>query len=427
MIAEPSHEPQPPGDADPLDQLLHEARWPEPTQAAQARITQSWEVAFSFRLRQERFSRRATGLAVAASLCAAALVGWALWPPDTPIVVRPDRVERVNEHDEKGHPSGSPALVERPRAVQKTNRLVSRSGHNATDSNRTAGAPAADAVPLIFSRPPSPLEEYLLAASGPRRKRGAKQKPPKPAPDPVVAAVQVAVKRLVDDPKVDARIVAESLRFAPAECDSRLLWVLNGSTPTDRIAALRLLTEFRGAEAVPLLLQATRDAALHPTAVMALTRISGPEMISELAQREPDKNLQSALFASLLTRGDAASLERCLEFIGNEKTSETALAACETVNNPPMELLFSALQSSLVPQRIAAARVIGRIDGPATTQRLIAIVERGTTRQEACIALLSSRGEEAVRYVADAERDPLWASVFQAARLYLPQEFQRRS
>jgi RNA polymerase sigma-70 factor (ECF subfamily) len=65
------------------------------------------------------------------------------------------------------------------------------------------------------------------------------------------------------------------------------------------------------------------------------------------------------------------------------------------------------------------ARVIGRIDGAATTQRLIMMVELGVNRHEACIALLSSRGREATQFVnAAAERDPTLAAILSGARLF---------
>ena len=93
-----------------------------------------------------------------------------------------------------------------------------------------------------------------------------------------------------------------------------------------------------------------------------------------------------------------------------------------------MDLLFASLSVPLESQRIAAARVIGRIDGAATTQRLIGMVDSGVNRHEACIALLSSRGPEATRYVdAAARRDPALAAILSGARLFTPSENPPRS
>ena len=97
---------------------------------------------------------------------------------------------------------------------------------------------------------------------------------------------------------------------------------------------------------------------------------------------------------------------------------DTALSAVDLVQNPPMDMLFSTLQSTQVLERMAAARVIGRIDGAATTRRLIAMVEQGTSRQEACVALLSSRGEEAVNFVTNARANPMLAGLLQAASIF---------
>jgi hypothetical protein len=125
------------------------------------------------------------------------------------------------------------------------------------------------------------------------------------------------------------------------------------------------------------------------------------------------------LLASLFSHGEPVSLEQFLNFAADDKTADAALAAAQSVKNPPMDLLFSGLSDPLEARRIAAARVIGRIDGAATTRRLIAMVESGINRHEACIALLSSRGQEAVRYVdTAAEHDPSLAAIFSGARLF---------
>jgi hypothetical protein len=71
--------------------------------------------------------------------------------------------------------------------------------------------------------------------------------------------------------------------------------------------------------------------------------------------------------------------------------------------------------------------VIGRIDGPATTQRLIAMIEQGTSRQEACVALLNSRGEEAVTFVKNARANPMLASLLQTASVFVSNNSQPRS
>jgi len=103
------------------------------------------------------------------------------------------------------------------------------------------------------------------------------------------------------------------------------------------------------------------------------------------------------------------------------------LAAADQVVNPPMDLLFSQLHSPSELERLAAARVLGRIDGPATTERLIALLEEGSSRQEACVALLSSRGQEAVNFVRSAQSNPALSPLLRAASLLVSTNSQPRS
>jgi len=68
---------------------------------------------------------------------------------------------------------------------------------------------------------------------------------------------------------------------------------------------------------------------------------------------------------------------------------------------------------------MAAATVLGRLDQPAVSRNLIAMVRRGMYRQEAMIALLSSSETTARQFLADAERDPmLSATLWNAKRVF---------
>jgi hypothetical protein len=68
--------------------------------------------------------------------------------------------------------------------------------------------------------------------------------------------------------------------------------------------------------------------------------------------------------------------------------------------------MLAALNDPVVERRIAAALVLGRIDGPVLTQRLIAMVAADQNRREAMIALASSRGKEARAFVEQAATSP---------------------
>ena len=258
-----------------------------------------------------------------------------------------------------------------------------------------------------------------------RRKSPATAKPVSPDQ----ARVNAAVERLVSDQRADVAAVALELRKSRALSEQVLIEaaVDRGKTRA-RQAALRLLAEIAGPLSVPPLLRASRQPALHATALEPLVRLADPSVLGELARSERDAGLRRSLLAALLARGEPGSLDVFLSFVENEPTAEAALASAQTLKVPPMDLLFASLSSSLESRRIAAARVIGRIDGAVTTQRLIGMVEAGVNRHEACIALLSSRGPEAMQYVdAAARRDPALAAILSGARLFAPADNPPRS
>jgi hypothetical protein len=73
------------------------------------------------------------------------------------------------------------------------------------------------------------------------------------------------------------------------------------------------------------------------------------------------------------------------------------------------------LDHPVMANRMAAARVLGRIDGEETSERLIAMVLDDFNRREALLALVASTGEEAAAFLARAEQDISLAAAVHAA------------
>jgi HEAT repeat protein len=116
-----------------------------------------------------------------------------------------------------------------------------------------------------------------------------------------------------------------------------------------------------------------------------------------------------------------------LERVADPATSAAALDCLESGSPPPVEILFSCLRSPAVGQRMAAARVLGRLNQAAVSRELIAMVLRGTYRQEAMIALLSSSEATAQQFLAGAARDPTLSATFLNAKRQFQQFFSWRS
>jgi hypothetical protein len=459
---------------DSLDQLLREARWPDAGPGTVSRLTQQWEGAWKARQRRALLLRRAAALAIAATLLAAVTLGWLGLRPREKVAGEKMRFESAPSPVEQRSTPGSDKADARPNrdpviAKNAQPTKPSPSGRNRSQSlptpitdraNDNTSQPTASqsAAPdeVVSWRPPNALELLVLEShdrerepanpSPPVARRAPRDKSPstpaarmvatarrkspataKPV-SPDQARVNAAVERLVSDQRADVAAVALELRKSRALSEQVLIEALDRGKTRERQAALRLLAEIAGPLSVPPLLRASQQPALHATALGTLVRLADPSVLGELARSERDAGLRQSLLAALLARGEPGSLDVFLSFVENEPTAEAALASAQTLKVPPMDLLFASLSSSLESRRIAAARVIGRIDGAVTTQRLIGMVEAGVNRHEACIALLSSRGPEAMQYVdAAARRDPALAAILSGARLFAPADNPPRS
>jgi hypothetical protein len=373
-----------PDPSDPLDQLLGEARWPEPNEAAQSRLIVRWSDACEFQRRRAHRVQWTLIVSTAATLLAAIVFGWSSLEPLGQFVARPEIRGRVPAALGEVRPGREPVLARQPEAMHMVKRPV------APQLSRTARADAAGPVSrsteTMTSRRPTPLEELLFAASAPRRKTKGRIRRESNGKSQNLATANVATKN--------------------AATKNPATHVAGSPNPMERQEIDR-----RAGDVSPRVLASSLDSVAIGTQLW----------------HEADVVRRRALLAELLSRGDTVSLELYLRFVGRDETREEALAAAETVKNAPMDALFELLEDPLEARRLAAAHVIGRIDGPATTSRLIALIEQGTSRQEACVALLSSRGTEARAFVQSAFSDQTLRPLLQAAHQFIPETIQQRN
>jgi hypothetical protein len=141
--------------------------------------------------------------------------------------------------------------------------------------------------------------------------------------------------------------------------------------------------------------------------------------LGQLAARQQDPAVRKEMLSVLFARGDRASVDVFLTRVRDPKTSADALACVANMPNPPLQTLFQCLHSPQAARRIAAAQVLGRLNQPAVSRELIAMVARGTLRQEAMIALLSSSEATAQQFITDARQNPmLSATLWNAERVF---------
>jgi hypothetical protein len=355
-----------PGDADQisddaddraLDALLATARWPEPSAASEQRLREAWDAIARRESRGRRWFRYVAGCGVAAAIAVAAVLLPHRTPPRNP-----------------GDP-GRQTITQLP----------------------VRPAPAGTVQPPTVSWRPATAWELALV----QPRRATATRPARAAvvarPDSLIARVDAELDAIAVGSQSDvARVAAELTKdFAPDRIEQRLTPVVVGRPGPRRTAALRLLARVATPRSAPLLASLAGNAADRPDAIVGLLRVGDVPTLTALASSASDDGERRQLLAALLRRDPARSVSAYLGFLSDPAVAPAALAALDDVPAPPVEVLFAALNDPRRATRLAAARALGRIDGPFVTARLAAMVRANVNRREALAALASSDGPEA--------------------------------
>jgi hypothetical protein len=384
------HDENPP-EPDPLDALLAQADWPSPAPDSVARLRARW--------RNIRARRRFVSLLAAA---AALLIGGSLWFVLTgqPVEIAEDanRAARERADDDE--------------RIADVERAATLPAESPAEAPREAIAQA----PPAPSRPANRYERLVLAAAV-RERQGP------PASDVLQAQsarLEQTLERLTGDPTADVALNAATLIMERERYEQLLLARLQTGESEHRAAAMELLPHLASWRSVPLLRDQVRAGQTSAVAKLALARLGTPAEAAWLVQNEADRRLRVELLAALAERGDRPAVERFLQFVREPRRSHDALAALDLLEVPPLDALFAALMGNDVAVRQAAARALGRLNGPEVTARLIGQTQQGICRQEALLALIACRGDEAQDFVRQARHDEFLVAAVQAA------EFQFR-
>ena len=364
-----------------LDELLATACWPEPSPASEQRLRDSWKALQAERPRGYRSWQRVAACGVAAALAVAALLLWQALP-SAPIPPKQPVAKRPPERPEPQRPL-PPAL-----------------------------APAV----AVTWRPALPWEAALV---NPRPRPASR---PAPAavgrPDSLIARVNAAVDAAASAPGTDVAALAAALErdFPAHRIEQRLTPLVVGGPDRRRRAAARLLARVATPRSAPLLASLAGNPADRADAVAGLVRVGDVPTLAALATLSADEAERRALLAAMLRRDPARSVPAYLAFLSDPATAGAALAALDDVPAPPVEALFASLNDPRRANRLAAARALGRIDGPAVTARLAAMVRRNVNRHEALAALASSDGPEAKAFFGWALASKEFGSYARTAR-----------
>jgi hypothetical protein len=381
-----SREPFAAGD-DPLDRLLSAARWPEAEPERVARLRRHW-----FDLRRLGPRGPLLSAAVAASLLLSS--GTACWR----WAARPEPILR-------SAPAGGWAAVEAPAASNKPGNAVVESTAILWSGGFTSRVPTLYEQVLTISSRPGAADASAPSA-------GVAE-----AID--LAALEFVLSDLADCPGADVASLIACLPGDHAAYEQALWGILGSPRPNQWEPAVRVLAEIGTWRSLPVLAHWSARPETHDPAMRGLARLADPRMLTRLALDEPDRTLRRQLLRGLLDRGTPDAVRLYLNFVRRAETAADALAAARHLNRPPVDQLFAVLQGPDVSARLAAARVLGRLNQPEITQRLARMATDNICRQEALVGLLSSPRFEASVFVQQARQDLSLMAAVRAAEWQL--------
>jgi hypothetical protein len=373
---------------DGLQRRIDAALQAEPSAEQLARLEAFWRQ----RSRAER-RRRLVGRAAAMAACLAAVGGALAWmmreaPHEAPAVV----VQRQ-----------SPALPE------------SKSGGrelNTGESPQLADSPAEVSTPSspLAGRPATEYERFMFALST-QQSVDAQQVRLK-------SAVDAAISQLVDQPETDAAAVAEVNSLEGPNAEQLLLERLTGGSEPEQAAVVRLLSTCGTTRSTPALLALGGGESLQANVVQTLETIVGVDNLAGAVRQAPHRGLRTALLRRMFTAGSDEALRGFLSLIPHKTLGAEALTVADGVDQPPTGALMKLLEDDAKPARLAAAVVLGHMNGPEVTAALIELVtDRPSASAEAWVALLACRGESADRFLAVASQEPRWLGHVNNARI----------
>ena len=182
---------------------------------------------------------------------------------------------------------------------------------------------------------------------------------------------------------------------------------------------MQLLAACGSEHSAPALLQAARHDELQDAALAALEQVIGLDALAQAIPQTPDRQVRAALLNRLLTADSPAALRGYLQAASDRALRADALAAAMACRQLPVERLLAAFDDDDKSIRLAAAVVLGHVDGPQVAERLIAVVSRREHPPvEAWVALLACRDPSANRFLAQASQQPRWLGQVNNARTY---------
>jgi hypothetical protein len=199
----------------------------------------------------------------------------------------------------------------------------------------------------------------------------------------------------------------------------------------ERVEAVRLLAAIGSERSLPALVVLYRDPSTREAALAGVVRLADATTLAMLAV-EPVTAAgdRAVLLSAMLRREPELAVRLLIPMIQDTAMFAPAMAALDAVasgsfgngeRRAVIGALFDELRGPRVEDRLAAARALGRIDGPETAMRLAEMAEHNDSRREALAALIWCGGRSAAATAAleAARRSPRLASTVRSLELTL--------
>lgn len=134
----------------------------------------------------------------------------------------------------------------------------------------------------------------------------------------------------------------------------------------------------------------------------ALTAMSRQEIAGQSHGKSASVQKSPETLQALLQRDPTTGVQECLK-LAELKHEEPAVSALKNVRGVAIEKLFARLDDPRIETRLAAARLLGKVDGPRVTEQLARMVAANQNRREALAALLQSDGVEAKAFLEQVQ------------------------
>jgi hypothetical protein len=364
---------------DQFDKLIRETLECEPAPAQLARLEAFWSAELRYERRKQIVRR---GLALAASLLVA--VGVAGWMARDKfggvevVQVPPSKVEIVPQPIV---PLPEPQLAE-------------------------VETPAPS-----VGRAPTAMEQFVFFS---------RTQPSTETMDDTLAVLVDDMVQQVASGTADPQQAIDAAGIAMAAIERELLRRLVRAKDEEKLALLKLLAVSGSEKSTPALLRLSQRAAFRDVALASIEQIVGVAGLGDVVRESNDARVRKLLMRRMLAAETEESIGAFLTLVQDSSLRSEALAVADSENKLPTDLLFALLQSDEERVRLSAAMVLGHVNGPEITRKLVALVTaKKDAPTEAWIALLACRGDLAKEFLSYASSRPQMLGQVNHARVQM--------